>query len=551
MKKVLAIILSLAMAFALAACGGTTSSDTASQTEKAETAAAETVTAAAPAQAAEEAVEYLAYGLRNNSWDLSPWMNNGSSGNTVYTLLYAGLMCCPGFGTAFEDCQLDMAESIEYSDDNLKATVKLKDYIVDSKGNKITAEDVVFSYTKAPEVAGTHAAINTYMKSIKAVDDYTVEIELNNAVAGAWLYVLCNNQVISKSWYESASDDEKSNDPACTGAYCVKENISGTSVTFEALDDFWQKDEDRTVYEIVNVKEITCEAISEDTMRCVALENGELDIAWIENASINLFEGDDNYNLFSFYMPNVTTIVFNCSEESPFYDNANLRLACLHAIDFEQVLYATASGFGFQGHDMAPASCYDYQKSWDDEGYYDYDVELAKEYLEKAGYKEGELEIHFMCKTMAAQKAGVVVIQDCLAKIGINVVIDAYDQALFDTYTTDPTQWDMSWQSGNLVTGSVTEAWNFYCGQKSDEGTLGFVKDDKLQELLDEAMLKDDEESLNAFHEYLLETGYAVNAFNEQAYFVAEKGITGVQFNIMENAALNACTFSPEFEPAK
>ena len=285
-------------------------------------------------------------------------------------------------------------------------------------------------------------------------------------------------------------------------------------------------------------------------MRCVALENGELDIAWIENASINLFEGDDNYNLFSFYMPNVTTIVFNCSEDSPFYDNADLRLACLHAIDFEQVLYATAAGYGFQGHDMAPTSCYDYQTSWDDEGYYDYDVELAKEYLEKAGYKEGELEIHFMCKTMAAQKAGVVVIQDCLAQIGINVIIDAYDQALFDTYTSDSTQWDMSWQSGNLVTGSVTEAWNFYCGSKGDQGTLGFVKDDKLQELLETAMEEDDEESLNAFHEYMLEQGYAVNAFNEQAYFVAEKGITGVQFNIMENAALNACTFSSEYEPA-
>ena len=236
-----------------------------------------------------------------------------------------------------------------------------------------------------------------------------------------------------------------------------------------------------------------------------------------------------------------------------FHDNQNLRLAVLHAIDFDQVRIAASGDFGFQGSDIAPAICGDYNKEWDNEPYYDYNVDTAKEYLEKAGYTPGNtgLKIHFMCKTMAPQMAAVAVIQNCLAQIGIEVIIDSYDQALFDTYSSDPAMWDMSWQSGNMATGFVTEAWNWYYGEVDGNGTVGFVKDAKLQELLKEANSNYCAETLEAFHDYAVSMGYAVNAFNEQAYLIAEKGIAGVHINFYGNGAINACTFTEEYVPAK
>lgn len=556
MKKLIALLLALTMMFALVACGGdkpAADNKTDAPKDSGFSAADVNVPAGSNETAGDsEVVDMVVYGLRNNSWDLAPWKNNGSTGNTIYLQLYNGLLCSPGFGTPLEDMYMDMAESIEYSADKVTATIKLRDYIHDSKGNPIKAEDVVFSLETAPKVAGPYAKIATLIDSMEVVDELTLKINLKTYAPGSWETVLADCPVVSKAWYQSASEDELSNNPATTGAYVVKENISGTTFTLEALDNFWQKDELRTPYQIVNAKQIKCVAISEDAMRVMALENGELDIAWIENTSIPLFEGNDEFNLFPFYMTNPTTIVFDCSESSVFHDNANLRLACLHAIDFEQVRIAASGDFGFQGHDVAPATCGDYNTEWDNEPYYDYDVNVALEYLEKAGYtKDNAPTVHFMCKTMAPQMAAVAVIQNCLAQIGVEVVIDAYDQGLFDTYTSDPAQWDMSWQSGNMATGSVLEAWNWYYAELDENGSVGFVKDAKLQELLQTAKEKNDAESLEAFHDYALSMGYAVNAFNEQAYIVAEKGITGLQFNIRANASLNACTFTDEFVPAE
>ncbi len=552
-KRAISLLLALLMILSVAACGKDNSSDPNPSNSKftSDDLVVNPDSSSSNDQAESIVVDKVTYGLRNNSWDLAPWKNNGSSGNVIFTQLYSGLMANPTFGTPLDEFYYDMAESVEFSADNMVATVKLRDYVHDSKGNPIKAEDVVFSYQTAPVVAGTYAKLGTAIAEIKVIDELTVEITAASAAAGTWELIFGNCPIVNKNWYENASDDEKSNDPATTGAYQVKENISGTSVTLVAVEDFWQEDELRTPYQTVNAKEVTFSAITEDAMRVMALENGELDIAWIENTSVALFEGKEDYNLFPFYMTNPTTLLFNCCEGSVFENNVNLRLAILHAIDFDQVRIAASGDFGFQGHDVAPAICGNYNKEWDSEPYYDYDLDVAKEYLEKAGYTEKNAPtIHFMCKTMAPQMAAVTVIQSCLKQIGIEVIIDSYDQALFDTYSSDPTQWDMSWQSGNMATGFVTEAWNWYYAEVDDNGTVGFVKDEKLQELLAEANSKNDAESLEAFHDYAVSMAYAVNAFNEQAYLISESGITGVHINFYGNAAINACTFAEGYVAA-
>lgn len=359
LKRALPLLLAFAMLFALAACGQSGGTEP----KNSDAPAVDTPNIGSLGGDNQEhdvsesvIAESLTYGLRNTGWDLAPWKNNGSSGNTIYTQLYATLMANPKFGTALADMQHDMAESYTISDDGLHATVKLKDYIRDSKGNAIGAEDVVFSYETAPNVAGAYANIGVYVDEIKATGDLTVEITISSAAPGVWEYVLSHCPVVNKAWYEGATDEQRSGDPATTGAYKVKENIPGTSVTLEAVEDFWQKDGDRTVYEVATAKIIKCVGISEDAKRVIALENGELDPAWIENTNIKTFADSGEFELFDFYMTNPTTFVFNCAEGSIFHDNADLRQAVLHAIDFEQVRIAASGDFGFQGHDVAPPS---------------------------------------------------------------------------------------------------------------------------------------------------------------------------------------------------
>jgi len=158
MKKLIALLLALSMMFALVACGN--SDKPADDDNKPGFSADDVVVPPAGGEAGESiVVDKVSYGLRNSSWDLGPWKNNGSSGNTIFTQLWCGLMANPTFGTALENFYYDMAESYEISEDKMVATIKLRDYVHDSKGNPIKAEDVVFSYQTAPKVAGAYAKV--------------------------------------------------------------------------------------------------------------------------------------------------------------------------------------------------------------------------------------------------------------------------------------------------------------------------------------------------------------------------------------------------------
>lgn len=230
MKKVLALILALAMCLALAACGKDANTGSQGDSSNDNPATTDVVNPGST-----PVVDTLTYALRNSSWDLSPWKHNGSSANTMWLMIYGNLFANPEFGTPLEDMQPDLAKSVTISEDNLTATIELFDYIHDSKGNEITAEDVVFSYEKAPTVGSVYAKIATVLKSISAEDKYTVKMELASYSPGNWEFLLANCPIVSKSWYESSSDEEKASDPACTGAYKIEENAVGTSVTMAAL----------------------------------------------------------------------------------------------------------------------------------------------------------------------------------------------------------------------------------------------------------------------------------------------------------------------------
>ena len=538
----------LVMITSLAACNGGTN-QSASTTQPDTSAAQQTQSDNTAGGSSSTVVDSVSFGLKNASWDLSPWKNNGSSGNAIWTLLYSGLVANPGFGTPLAGMQNDMAESVVFSADNLTATVKLRDYIHDSQGNPIKAQDVVFSYQKAPQVSGVYAKIGTLLDSITATDDYTVELTTKSVTPGTWEILLSNCPVVSQSWYEGASADDLSNNPATTSAYMVKENVPGTSVTLQAVDNFWQKDELRTIYETVNARTIHFVAISENSMRVIALQNEDLDAAFVENTDYNMFSSDANFNLFQFNMTQPTTFLFNCSAGSVFNDNINLRLAILHAIDFQQVRIATTGDFGSQGHDVAPIICGDYDKAWDSQPYFDYDLNAAKDYMAQAGYDAGNsgLTLHFMCRNIGPQVAGATVIQSCLKDIGINVLIDSYDQGLFDTYTADPAQWDMVWYSANMSSGFITEAWDFYFGSRGDQGTVGFVIDPQLQQLLNAAKTSNDDAARNAFRDYELQQAYAANMFNETNILAARKEITGISYNFLFGPCVNTITVSSAF----
>ena len=149
MKKSLAILLSVAMVAGLAACGGSNSGSTSTTAAAAETQAAAAETQAAAPEAAAPAAESDGVLRVIQNFDpgtFEPGNNDEQGYNRITSQIYETLFRFDENG----ELQPWLAESYEWADEtHLK--VKLREGIKFSTGDEMTADDVVWTVTRALE----------------------------------------------------------------------------------------------------------------------------------------------------------------------------------------------------------------------------------------------------------------------------------------------------------------------------------------------------------------------------------------------------------------
>lgn len=521
-KTIMALLMASAMAF------GTCATAFASEVQ---------IDSAVPTEAATQAGKVVV-AVDDDSFTIGPWGSDSAVRDWTENTIWAHLCHRPFVGAMLENGELQMnaAKSVTKVDD-ATYDVELFDNIVDSQGNAITASDVVFSYNKLAEL-GFVSEISLYYDSAEATGDYTLTIKLKDTSEGAIEAVLCGCSIANEAWYTGASEDEVNSNPATTGAYIVTDMVTGSGVTLEAKDDYW-KTEDRADVEFTNVKEIELRCITEASSRTIALENGEVDMAEVSSDEVVRFEDNEDYNVTKYLNGMTQYLIFNCSEGSIF-DDVNVRQGVAHAFDAYNM--SLSAGEVVLSHDVAPNLATDYVDAWDEEEYFTYDIEKAKEYLAAAGYDESNpLEFSFLNSSQAPQQP-YVALQAMFAEANINMIIDSQDRAARQAIQNDPTAWDMSEYSNSIVDFTTT-FWNDLFGGDSNQC---FVQDEKLQELLAAAIADRNEENLDAFHDYVMEQAYIVGCYTEVRSIVTTAGLTDVCIQKL-NPVLNAMTFTEDY----
>ncbi|MCC8101619.1 MAG: ABC transporter substrate-binding protein [Clostridiales bacterium] len=487
--------------------------------------------------------------LPQASFDLGPF-GSGRVTAMVQYMLYQTLMTCPVPGTALEDMLPRMAKSCTMTEDGVYE-IELYENIYDSQGNPITASDIVFSLEYGQSI-GSFTCLTSYLDSAVAEDDTHLTINVKNEVMGAIEQLLDYPHIISQTWFEAATEEERSNNPATTGPYYVDSVVSGSSFVLKANEDFWQAEEDRIYVDNQNVATMEFTVISEMAMVAVALENGEVDLAEIDGTISEYFVNDDGtamdgYSLITYMVNKFNCLEFNCSEDSPL-NNQNLRLAIAYALDNEQLMLAAdvALGMGTPCHDYGNAAGAGYNSAWDDEDYYDRDLDKAKEYFAASGYEEG-LQLHLLFAISTAQNLSVA-IQAELAEIGIDVIIDAVEQATYESMETDSTQWDMRTRLSSM-TDYLTSGWaaRFDEDVWGEDGTANWVHDDELQDLLHEAMQTQTAEAIDAFHYYLMEKCYSIGLYTANKCYIGQGDILSVGGIYQCNPVFNDCDFTTDY----
>lgn len=549
MRKVLSLLLALAMVLSLAACGGSNNEpanstpDTPSTTEPASAPGPSVSDTATPMAAAAESVTVA---VDDDSFTIGPWGSDSAVRDWTEAIMWTHLAYRPFIGASLEAGELEMvaAKSVNKVD-GTTYDVEIYDNITDSKGNAIKASDVVFSYDTLAEL-GYVTEIGTYYDSAEATGDYTLTLKLKSETEGAIEEVLCGCSIASQSWYEGASQDEIEGNPATTGPYSVESMEIGASLTMVARSDYWKTGEVSTV-ELQNVGKIILKCITEASMRSIALETGEVDMAEIAATDVSRFE-NGNYNTTEYMNAMSQYLIYNTSENSPLQD-VNVRRAISYAVDALGVMMGGGSDACVVSHDVAPNKGPDYVQAWDSQPYFEMDQAKAVECLEAAGYGPGELNIKILTSAQAPQ-GPYVAMQAMLAEVGINMEIMALDRAARMGVQNDPTVWDIA-EYSDVVTDFTTHFWsNLFNEDNYELGTQGFTQDPELQRLLKAAIADRSEENMNAFHDYVVENCYMYGLYTEVRTIVSNKGLTSVCMQ-KENPVLNAMTFADDYVPAK
>ena len=300
--------------------------------------------------------------------------------------------------------------------------ITLRDDVTFSNGDPLTADDVLFTMQmnlNNMATATRFAAVD--IENSYAEDEHTVVLKLFNYDNCLLPYLTGEyGQILNKKYVEEVGEDEAiGQHPIGTGPYVFSEWDVGTSITLVKNETYWGDPSNQ------NFDSIKYMFFSDDNIRALELEQGNLDIALLNtNESIGRISGMGEQGLAVSSVP-LTKVGYFCMAtiiEDDTFQDVNKRLAIAHALDMDAIVSTIAGETAIAATSLFPSGSLGYA-----DHSYEYDPELAKEYLEKAGCPNG---FEFTIEVANNQQMNLELaeaMQAYLGQVGITMNIEPMD----------------------------------------------------------------------------------------------------------------------------
>ncbi|WP_018659015.1 ABC transporter substrate-binding protein [Allofustis seminis] len=323
-----------------------------------------------------------------------------------------------------------LAEDLPKTEDNTTYTVKLKEGVKFHDGSELKADDVVFTFTRlyTPETMSTNTFIADMIKGahallegeadalvgVRALDDYTVEFELEDAYA-PFPYVLGSEMtmIYPKEATEKAGADWGVTTFVGTGPYKFDEFVAADH--FKAV-----KNEDYHGGE-VHLDEMWIYNMDENTL-AMEYEAGNINSALISNKMAGNYA--DSADLHKIEAMGIFEVVFNTAME-PLNDK-NVRKAFAMAVDKEALVNSFLQGNATPATSAIPPKVLGHT----DRPLTPADPEGAKKLLADNGYPDGVKISTWVIEGNELADAAVV-LQEQLSKAGIDMEVNLVDRATY------------------------------------------------------------------------------------------------------------------------
>ena len=250
-----------------------------------------------------------------------------------------------------------LAESWESSDDGLTWTFHLRLGVKFHDGTDFNADAVLFSLNRQHDpnhpfhrVGGTpiywtYTGLADLVEKIVALDDYTIQIVLNQPYA-PFIATLAMGpfSIVSPTAVKKWGEDY-TNHPVGTGAFKFVRWDRGDKVVLEVNEDYWGGRP--------NLDRIIFRSIPDNSVRLIELQNGSIDIMEFPNPDdMPQIREDPNLTVVEGPGMNVGYLAFNMDKKP--LDNLKVRLAINHAINKPAIVEHLYQGMGIPAKNPIP-----------------------------------------------------------------------------------------------------------------------------------------------------------------------------------------------------
>lgn len=279
-----------------------------------------------------------------------------------------------------------------------------------TNGEPLDAEAVAFAIEfAAKDEASTRLSYLEQVKSVKAVEDFVVEVKTSTKDAALPERLVMVNAV-PPAYYEKVGPDGFSKEPIGTGPFVLDEWVPGQRIDLSRNEDYWRGE--------VQSEQLTLTWAAEPSTRVAQLETGGVDIA--TNLAPETVENLDD--LAVSVVPSTTQLFLGYDALTPPFDDLRMRQAVAHALDREAI-----SEFVFGG--QFPPNLNLFPPDWASSGghdgeYLELDMEQARELVDEYEADEGEIEaitLHYPTGWFAGTEDAAELIAGSLEELGLKV----------------------------------------------------------------------------------------------------------------------------------
>jgi len=362
------------------------------------------------------------------------WGPGGSIGNMTQSTLVA--MDWDG-----KNVHPYLAKSWELSPDGKTYTFKLRDDVQFCSGKKLTAEDVVYTFTrlKSPETRAPFGWRAGEIKSLRALDAHTVAYELNEPYSDLLLQLtMFTNNIINKDVVDELGKDYGTKSIDGTGPWCFvswqprTETVMRRHAAYKWGPKMFQNPGP------VKYERLSIRIIPEESARVAAMMSGQFDFTATFPATF-ISQAKANPNLVVEKVDsNFQLLYYGYKTTRPMVSDARVREAMNIAINRAEIVRGVLLGNADTSFGYVAANALDHNPAAST--IVKEDMERAKKLLDEAGWVPGSDGIRVKDGIRLEPKVYVTAggnsvrvgeaIQGYLRRIGVDWKIQAWDSTI-------------------------------------------------------------------------------------------------------------------------